>query len=122
MLMKILSLQQPYAYLVTCGTKNIENRSRPTRYRGPFLVHASLNVDREACEDYGFDPAMLDRGGVVGMAEIIDCVTDHTSKWFTGPYGYVLRNRKPLPFVKWRGALGLLEARPALLRKLGLKG
>ena len=58
MLMKILSLQQPYAYLVTCGTKNIENRSRPTRYRGPFLVHASLNVDREACEDYGFDPAI----------------------------------------------------------------
>ena len=43
MLMKILSLRQPYAYLVTRGTKNIENRSRPTRYRGPFLVHASLN-------------------------------------------------------------------------------
>jgi len=56
------------------------------------------------------------------VAEIVDCVTDHPSKWFTGPYGYVLRNRKPLPFVKWRGALGLLEAPPALLRKLGLKG
>jgi len=74
------------------------------------------------CEVYGFDSAILDRGGVVGMAEIVDCVTDYTSKWFTGPHGYVLRNRKPLPFVKWRGALGLLEARPALLRKLGLKG
>ena len=59
---------------------------------------------------------------VAGMAEIVDCVTDYTSKWFTGPHGYVLRNRKPLPFVKWRGALGLLEAPPVLLRKLGLKG
>ena len=119
MLMKILSLRQPYAYPDTRGTKNIENSPRPTRYRGPpFLIHASPNVDREACEDYGFDPDRLERGGVLGMAEIVDCVADHAGKCFSGPYGYI----KPLPFVKSRGALGLLEAPPAPLRKLGLKG
>ena len=55
---------------------------------------------------------------VLGMAEIVDCVADHAGKCFSGPYGYI----KPLPFVKSRGALGLLEAPPAPLRKLGLKG
>jgi hypothetical protein len=116
MLMKILSLRQPYAYLDTRGTKN---RSRPTRYRGPpFLIHASPNVDREECEDYGFDPDRLERDGVLGMAEIVDCVADHAGKWFSGPYGYM----QPLPFVKSHGALGLLEAPTAPLRKLGLKG
>jgi hypothetical protein len=38
---KILSIRQPWAYLITQGYKNIENRGWPTNYRGQFLVHAS---------------------------------------------------------------------------------
>jgi len=44
------------------------------------------------------------------MAEITDCVVAHRSKWFAGPYGFVLRNRRPLRFVRWTGALGLRDA------------
>lgn len=66
--MKILSVRQPWAHLIVHGSKNIENRSWPTRYRGPFLVHASLNIDREACRKHGIDPAKLQSGGIVGMA------------------------------------------------------
>ena len=67
--MKILSIRQPWAHLIVRGSKNIENRSWPTRYPGPFLVHASLNIDREACRAHGIDPAKLQTGGVVGVAE-----------------------------------------------------
>ena len=55
------------------------------------------------------------------MAEITDCVVDHRSKWFEGPYGFVLRNRRPLMFVKWTGTLGLRDAPNRLLKRLRLR-
>ena len=114
-----MSIRQPWAYLITQGSKDIhENRSRRTRYRGPFLVHASLKVDKKGCLAHRLDPSKLQTGGVVGIAEIVDCVQEHPSKWFVGPYGFVLKNRRPLPFVKWRGALGLLDAPTQLLRRI----
>ena len=123
--MKILSIRQPWAHLITQGSKNIENRKWPTKYRGPFLVHASLNIDKQACLDHRLDPADLQTGGVVGMAEIVDCVQEHKSKWFVGPYGFVLKNRRALPFIKWTGALGLRDAPKRLLtlisQRTGLK-
>ena len=116
--MKILSIRQPWAYLITQGSKNIENRSWRTNYRGPFLVHASRKVDRRGCQDHGLDPSKLQTGGVVGIAEIVDCVQEHQSQWFIGPYGFVLKKRRRLPFVEWRGALGFRDAPPQLLRQI----
>jgi hypothetical protein len=77
--MKILSLRQPWAHLVVSGTKDIENRTWSTNYRGPFLVHASLNIDKDAGREQRLDPGELQTGGVVGMAEIVDVVTEHRS-------------------------------------------
>ena len=119
--MKILSIRQPWAYLITQGSKDIENRSWPTKYRGQFLVHASLRLDKKACLDHGLDPSKLQTGGVVGIAEITDCVQKHRSKWFVGPYGFVLKNRKSLRFVRWTGGLGLRNAPARLLRRIGSK-
>jgi hypothetical protein len=116
--MRILSIRQPWAYLIVSGTKNIENRTRPTPYRGPFLIHASQKIDKHGCRQLQLDPNDLETGGVVGIADIVDCVTRHPSKWFTGPYGYVLRRRRNLPFVPWQGALGLRAAPAGLLRRL----
>jgi hypothetical protein len=117
--MKILSIRQPWAYLITRGSKNIENRSWPTNYRGPVLIHASLKIDKQHCIDHGLDPTKLETGGVVGIAEIVDCVTTHRSRWFEGPYGFVLKNRRSLPFVRWMGALGLRDAPKWLLDRIG---
>jgi hypothetical protein len=113
--LKILSIRQPWADLIVRGRKDIENRSWSTSYRGQILVHASLNIDRDACDRYSLHPSKLLTGGVVGIAEIADCVLKHHSSWFEGPYGFVLRNRRPLQFVKWIGALGLRDA-PLQLR------
>jgi hypothetical protein len=119
--MKAISIRQPWAWLIVHGIKDIENRSWPTGYRGPLLIHASRTVDtanldivREACEAEGIDfPAELPTGGIVGEARIIDCVTESDSDWFNGPYGFVLRQARPLPFKPLRGRLGLFNIDPA---------
>ena len=51
----------------------------------------------------------LQRGGIVGETEIVDCVTRSTSPWFVGEYGFVMRNTKPLPFRVCKGALGFFN-------------
>lgn len=48
----------------------------------------------------------IERGGFIGTAEIVDCVSRSDSPWFFGPYGFVLRNAEPIPFHPCRGALG----------------
>ncbi len=99
--MKILLIRQPWAYLITQGSKNIENRTWPTKYQGPVLIHASLNLNRKASIKIkrGLDPASLQTGGVVGIANIVDCVSGHRSKWFlragserTNLYGWPPKN------------------------------
>jgi hypothetical protein len=114
--MKALSIRQPWASLIIAGIKNIENRSWSTSYRGKILVHASLKVDKEGMGiakqllGSGFVKAIHDyTGGVIGEVEIIDCVKHSNSDWFEGPYGFVLRNAKILPFRPYKGQLGIFE-------------
>jgi hypothetical protein len=45
-------------------------------------------------------------GGIVGVADIVDCVTASKSPWFVGNFGFVIANARPLPFYACRGALG----------------
>src|ERR1700682_4460171 len=107
--MKIISIRQPWASLIVGGVKDVENRTWPTRYRGPVLVHASQHVDDVSSEDierrFGVRmPSALPLGGIVGITEIVDCVRPHPSKWYAaGHYAFVLANSRPLPFVRWKG-------------------
>ena len=114
-----LSIRQPWAWLIIHAGKDIENRSWPTHRRGRVLVHASKGMTRAEYEaaydfvrcDVDSKIAMptfesLQRGGVIGEVEIADCVTCSKSPWFCGPYGFVLKNPKPLPFHPFKGALG----------------
>ena len=39
--MKVLSIKEPFASLVTYNIKNIETRSWKTNYRGELYIHAS---------------------------------------------------------------------------------
>lgn len=115
--MKALSIQQPWAWLIVHGFKPVENRSWPTSFRGPILVHAGQKFDQagyELVRDCYPDipmpvPAEFPRGGIVGAAAITDCVTYLKSSWFTGRYGFLLDDARPLPFVHYRGQLGFFE-------------
>lgn len=128
--MKALSIRQPWIFcILECG-KSIENRNWPTRYRGSVLLHASKGMTLAEYHDFyndvmsGRSPFAgevlrrhntipdsreLLRGGIVGQADLVDCVTQSNSPWFFGPYGFVLTNAKPLPFRPCKGALGFFE-------------
>ena len=121
---KALSIRQPWAWLIVNGHKDIENRDWRTNYRGPVLIHAGKKADPVALSrlaearhpvtglqlplpDY---PVELPLGGIVGVAEIVDCVEVSASPWFVGRFGFVIRNARPLPFLTMHGMLGFFVA------------
>jgi hypothetical protein len=101
----------------------------PTRQRGRVLIHAPAIVRQEdysifqqacrnpehwLCQAIAIGGGLpqrseLPRGGIVGEAEIADCVIEHPSPWFTGPYGFVLRNARMLPFKPLSGAIRFFD-------------
>lgn len=115
--MKALSIMQPWAWLVVNGHKDIENRDWRSdnpglKYRGDVLIHTGLRFDDDFTGNGLPDIVRqiptdddLPRGGIVGIAEIVDCVKDHPSPWFFGRYGFVLRNARPLEFKPCVGRL-----------------
>lgn len=114
--MLALSIQQPWAWAICNLGKDIENRSWPTKVRGQFLIHTGKKVNKDGYDyistilKYGLPPiSELKTGGIVGIAEITGCVRSHDSEWFFGPYGFVLKNQKPLAFVPYKGRLGFFD-------------
>lgn len=115
--MKALSIRQPWAWAIVQGFKPVENRTWAPRHVGELLIHAGQQFDDEGLQSMlaAFPelqaqlPARWDLGGIVGVADAVECVTQHPSRWFTGPFGLVLRNARPLPFVAWRGQLGFFD-------------
>ena len=109
--MKALSIRQPWCHHILHDGKDVENRSWPTKHRGKVLIHASSKPEDAAyCRRIG---APL--GGIVGMMEITDCVTAMESRWFFGPYGFVIGRSRPLPFVPCKGALGFFDVPPEIM-------
>jgi hypothetical protein len=52
-------------------------------------------------------PSELATSAIIGTVEIVDCVTASDSPWFAGPYGFVLRDPRPLAEpIPCRGWLG----------------
>jgi hypothetical protein len=138
--MKCISIRQPWAWLIVrpdltgyaraaallAGViKTIENRTWPTRYRGPVLLHASKGMTRAEYEDacamafwagvHAADIPKLEdlqRGGIVGKATLADCIPSEkrASDWHMGgQFGFLLQDIEPLPFTPLKGALGLFD-------------
>jgi hypothetical protein len=126
--MKALSIRQPWAWLIVNGYKTIENRTWPTKFRGRVLIHASKGMTHDEyddVEDYLMFsestaiqairlPAFtaLDRGGIVGVATITDCIPSarRYSSWhMEDQFGFEMCDAKPIPFVECKGALGFFN-------------
>lgn len=115
--MKCLTIKQPWAHLILRKGKDTENRSRRSHFRGRFLVHAGLTLDEEAFDWFtqGMDGRAIqkirdDRGKILGSVEMVDCVQSSNSRWFQGPFGYVLKN--PIIFANptpYKGKLNFFD-------------
>ncbi len=123
--MKALSLKQPWAWLLFHG-KDVENRHWSTNYRGTLLIHASGNYDDEApawlaANFPGIEiPADLQRRAIIGKVKVVEIVTSSSSKWFFGPYGFILEDpvefENPIPYP---GKLGIFDVPDELLKNAG---
>lgn len=119
--MKAITICQPYAHLIAIGEKRVENRTWPTRYRGPLAIHAGKS------RDWLLEPPgpEIVFGAVVATATLEDVLHidrikrgdyDQRYPWLkshehtTGPWCWVLdgvrRLDEPRPY---RGAQGLWE-------------
>lgn len=115
--MRAFSVRQPWAWLIVRGIKDIENRTWRTNYRGEVLIHAGKRMDREGLAwaramAYfpGIEfPRVFPLGGIVGAAEIVDCVSASKSSWFEGPWGFVMRGAREVEFRECPGRLGIWE-------------
>ena len=129
--MKALSIRQPYAFAITVGTKNIENRDWPIKFRGPILIHAGKKEDaddvdgvlRQLAKEGNMPLPAIEKGyrnhrwlgAIVGAARLSDCVTKSDSPWFCGPYGFVLTERLWSNRVDCKGMLGLFDVPESVL-------
>ena len=125
---KVIVIRQPWAWLIVHGFKDIENRTWATRYRGKLLIQASagrptkckLEEGREFARKRGVKlPEDFERGGIVGMVQLEDCITSSRSRWFLGPIGWVLSKPKRLRFMPLKGQLGLFDPPQRIIRQLG---
>lgn len=123
---KALSIQQPWAWAIVYAFKDVENRTWRTTYRGEFWIHAGQGFDwdglhwmQEHQDQLLVGPGTTvriptkaqeyKRGGIVGRARITGCVSEHGSPWFVGPWGLLLRDALPVPFLPCKGRLGFFE-------------
>ena len=115
--MRAISIRQPWAWLIVNGHKPVENRTWPTKHRGDTLIHAGLEFDAEGLQWvlHTFPglreqlPQQFELGGIVGRAQLVQCTQQHPSRWFTGPYGFVMFDPRPMPLVKLPGRLGIFD-------------
>lgn len=140
-----LSIRQPWAWAIVHAGKDVENRDWRTKYRGLVCIHAAKVMSRDWIAhrmitdalgpgndavrrswrriqltphpNLGNPPLPIFQGGIIGVAEIVDCVEASTSPWFMGRYGFVLENVRPAPFIPVRGALGFFDWRKNLRGK-----
>lgn len=119
-----LSVRQPWAWLIVNGHKPFENREWSTRnpgrrFRGRFLVHASLGMTRDEyaaghaiASEHGIVlPAFdaLERGGIVGEVDAMAWHDEPPDMPFAFTSGLELANGKLLPFTPCKGMLGFFK-------------
>ena len=86
MLIKALSLHQPWATLIATGAKRIETRAWQTPHRGLLAIHATRDLSREAAALCGTSPFReallaaglagpddLPRGCVLAIVRVTGC-------------------------------------------------
>ena len=118
--MKALSIKQPWAWAIIHAGKDVENRTWPTKKTGRLLVHASRAFDmpgwlwsKDNAERLGIsevpDVLHFQRGGIIGEVTLVKCRMKSESPWFTGPYGFFLKDPEPMEFRPCKGRLGFFE-------------
>ena len=69
--MKVLSIKEPFATLISNGKKRIETRSWKTKYRGELYIHASIaKIDKKT----HVSRTLFDYGQIICKCNLVDCI------------------------------------------------
>jgi hypothetical protein len=84
-----------------------------------LFIHAGLREDHLgwlALDRMGIDfPCHVEHGGIIGVAELVDCTEGHKSPWaMKDCYHCLMENPRPLPFTPMPGWLGIFDVDVAL--------
>ncbi len=112
--MKAITLDQPWASLVSINMKTIITRSYFTKYRGPLAIHSSKLAPvihdpyfRSVLTSNGLSCDDLPIGAILATSQLVDCwqITDSNSPCYpeyafsefkTGWFSWELAEIKPL--------------------------
>lgn len=72
--MKVLTIKQPWASLIVDGYKKYEFRSWKTKYRGKFLIHAGMSLEKDMVQRFESYNCEYELGAIIGEAELVDCI------------------------------------------------
>lgn len=118
-----LSVRQPWAWGLFHAGKNLENRGHMAIRSGgmragvTIAIHASQGMGKAEYEIAAATiekigrckvppPGELERGGIIGVVDVVDIVNKSLSPWFFGPKALVLANQRRVAFVPCAGVLG----------------
>jgi len=105
--LRALTVQQPWAWAIIHGGKDVENRGRNCHFRGRFYVHAGLkhSTGNDAfVRQHAHVLALpeLRRGYIIGTVELYDVLPPMNPPLFESPWAFadqwlwLLRDPRPL--------------------------
>ena len=71
---KVISIRQPWASLIVNGYKEFEFRSWHTNFRGTVYIHASQSLEKNNLKRFESLNLEYPTGKIIGFAEITDCI------------------------------------------------
>lgn len=73
-IVKTLTIREPWASLIVNGYKEYEFRSWKTNYRGKILIHSGICFDKEYLDRFREYDLEYGKGEIIGEAELVDCI------------------------------------------------
>lgn len=72
-MMKVITIKEPHASLITNGYKNYEFRNWNTLYRGKLLIHTSAKPDKNGIMNYKNIKINYKYSRIIGEVELVNC-------------------------------------------------
>jgi activating signal cointegrator 1 len=119
--MKVITIRQPYAHLISIGEKRVENRTRNTNYRGLIYIHAGKSWEYlDQAPKYNLTKDDMVFGAIIAKANLVASIDVNFietyyfnypwlegHKHIQGPWCWILEDVKRVKPIYCNGQLGM---------------
>ncbi|MBW2135759.1 MAG: ASCH domain-containing protein [Deltaproteobacteria bacterium] len=106
MVIKALTVKQPFTTYIVNGVKTEEYRHRATLYRGPLLICSS-----KIPFDDDLDPKVFPNGMALGMVDLVDCRPIIRRSKYGFRYAWILAQAQEIEPFPISGRPGIFEVK-----------